>query len=622
MSINATVDGVTYNGVQTISVGGKSIALTETGSGGESGQESRAAYYYTEALNTINRIKTAQNACSGRYLTFGVITDNHVNVGGNYETLSKQSIDSAAWALDEICAFISPDFIANLGDNNWGNNIDNANDLTAAQYVRDSIASVFSKYTSFRLVGNHDQSNNTPTSVYPLSGEFNVFDMYAQTRERGYGYKDFLTAKVRVIILNTCDYYHTTGGYDLSYEQKQFLMSALDLSAKSDAAQWQICILSHIPLDMAGVSSYNTVADVLAILNAYQSGTTVSITVNSAYAAQNNESLSGTLTYNYNGKNSAKIIANFHGHIHNDLYDTMDGADSIYRIAAPNTCFYLASRDKYSQYTNDTEWSHTDSTAQDTSVTFYVVDLESMIVHSIKYGSGRDRTIAYDTSTTAHRVTLNLTGCTASNNATSVEDGESYSCVISPNTGYTLSSVACTMGGVSVPVTGGNTINIASVTGNIVITAAAMEEPFTYQVEDIAVAPRAVFHVPSNETAISSLSMNSDRVSAAVGVSTANDYGFTDGESNAIYLMPVPAKASKVTVTCSDSTLDTARFAAVNISGQTYLKVKEQAFSSNFTFSFTKGSANYICISLRRTDNESMPWGFDDSKVSVTFTNY
>ena len=33
MSINATVDGTTYNGVQTISVGGKSISLVETGGG-------------------------------------------------------------------------------------------------------------------------------------------------------------------------------------------------------------------------------------------------------------------------------------------------------------------------------------------------------------------------------------------------------------------------------------------------------------------------------------------------------------------------------------------------------------------------------------------------------------
>ena len=35
MSINATVDGTTYEGVQTISVGGKSVALSEEGSSGE-----------------------------------------------------------------------------------------------------------------------------------------------------------------------------------------------------------------------------------------------------------------------------------------------------------------------------------------------------------------------------------------------------------------------------------------------------------------------------------------------------------------------------------------------------------------------------------------------------------
>ena len=38
MSINATVDGTTYSGIDTITVGGKSIALAESGSLGEFSQ--------------------------------------------------------------------------------------------------------------------------------------------------------------------------------------------------------------------------------------------------------------------------------------------------------------------------------------------------------------------------------------------------------------------------------------------------------------------------------------------------------------------------------------------------------------------------------------------------------
>lgn len=69
-------------------------------------------------------------------------------------------------------------------------------------------------------------------------------------------------------------------------------------------------------------------------------------------------------------------------------------------------------------------------------------------------------------------VTKNLTNCTISNGATSVVKGEGYSATITANDGYDISSVVVTMGGANVSVTNG-VINIASVTGNIVITAVA-----------------------------------------------------------------------------------------------------------------------------------------------------
>ena len=176
--------------------------------------------------------------------------------------------------------------------------------------------------------------------VYSYVGAYNSFDSVAATPQRGYGCKDFSAKKLRVICLNTSDYYNATGGYGMSYEQKQFLMNALDLSANSDASSWKIIILSHFPLDFPG-GDYNTVNDVQAILNAYVSGSSVSIAVNSSYASAEHESASGTLNYNYSGKNSAKIVANIHGHIHNHCYGRMEDND-IVRICAPNTCFQLS----------------------------------------------------------------------------------------------------------------------------------------------------------------------------------------------------------------------------------------------------------------------------------------
>lgn len=72
-------------------------------------------------------------------------------------------------------------------------------------------------------------------------------------------------------------------------------------------------------------------------------------------------------------------------------------------------------------------------------------------------------------------ITNNLTGCTTSNNASSVTLNASYSATITPNSGYTLISLTVTMGGVDITSTAVSvgTITIASVTGNVVITALA-----------------------------------------------------------------------------------------------------------------------------------------------------
>ena len=78
-----------------------------------------------------------------------------------------------------------------------------------------------------------------------------------------------------------------------------------------------------------------------------------------------------------------------------------------------------------------------------------------------------------------YTVTKNLTNCTISNSATQAVQGGSYSATITAKSGYELKSVSVTMGGSAVSVSGG-VINIASVTGNIVITAVAEEVKAAY----------------------------------------------------------------------------------------------------------------------------------------------
>ena len=68
-----------------------------------------------------------------------------------------------------------------------------------------------------------------------------------------------------------------------------------------------------------------------------------------------------------------------------------------------------------------------------------------------------------------------LTNVSISNGAASVAAGSAYSATLTADEGYTIDSVTVTMGGEAVTVTDG-VIEIASVTGNIVITATATAE--------------------------------------------------------------------------------------------------------------------------------------------------
>lgn len=88
-------------------------------------------------------------------------------------------------------------------------------------------------------------------------------------------------------------------------------------------------------------------------------------------------------------------------------------------------------------------------------------------------------------TTTHYTITNTLTKCTNNNINTSVAENTSYIATITPNNGYKLDTVTVTMGGVDVTSTVYNNgkITINSVTGNIVITATAIEK------QDVAEMP-------------------------------------------------------------------------------------------------------------------------------------
>lgn len=592
------------------------------------------AYHYAEAGRVVKRLLELKEDHPNSII-FGTISDNHVNKS---VASAMTSARHGVYALESVGSLVC-DFVANLGDNVEGTNIDNDTEYANAVYMENISRFAMTGLTAFNLVGNHCKSNSTQ-KIYDLIGKHNVFDVYSTTRARGFGYKDFTDKKVRVVALNTCDYWNTQGGNGMSYEQKDFLMKALDLSAKSDYASWTIILLSHIPLDFLG-GDYNKSNDLKAILKAYNNGTTASITVNSSDASAQNESgkYSGTLTYNYAGKNAPRVI-NIHGHIHTNAYGKLTFLDDntqldIMRVATPNSSFSgNASTDRYSAYGNysitTTEANEIKKVANskaDTSATFYLIDLSAQKIYAVGYGADKDREIIYK-SVATYKVTLNLTYVTASNTVTSIAETSDYICTLTPNSGYTMSTVKVTMGGVDITSScySNGVIKINQeddgvvITGDIVVTAVATM-PLVTETITPHIAPRSTWYGSLSGGAITLKSSNTE---GALGVSTANSFAYTDRNSKTFYLMPIDSKYCKATLNYSATDGLGVRYylQAVKANGSTFTSVATVGKGTNNVITWTKGEANYLLISIEHTDGATKwDWNSTGKTITVTFSN-
>ena len=447
-------------------------------------------YHLQEAGRVIERLRSLKTSHPNS-IVFGTIADNHVDITNDN---LKASAVNASFALEAVGQMTPCDFVANLGDNHANTNIDNDSDYANIVFMERCTRYALTAQDGYSLVGNHEKSSSTE-KLYNLMGVYNNFDDDDGTnRIRGYGYTDYADKKVRVIVLNTTDYWDIQGGNGMSYSQKEFLMEALDLSAKSDYASWTIIILSHIPLDFLG-GDYNKGADLKAILKAYNDGTTANIKINDSYARAEGENddystsiFPNGLSYNYSGKNAPKII-NIHGHIHTNKYGKLKFIDDnteldMVRVATPNSSFNgNASTNRYTEYG---DYSITTEEANkikkvanskaDTSATFYLIDLDNQVIYSVGYGADIDRNIPYKDAT-VYTVTYNLTDVTSSNTSSAIIEEEPYSTTLTVGKDYILDTVKVTMGGTDITSTAysNGVISISNAIGDIVITATAKD---------------------------------------------------------------------------------------------------------------------------------------------------
>lgn len=371
------------------------------------------SYVQEEAERVAKTVYSKQNANT---FTFLAIADMHYHT--NYPQISTSNIH-AGQGMDLVRKGVNVDFAVCLGDNGWGSGI--ANDTNRAtieiglEEIRKAnqyIDSAFRGVPNFRTPGNHDSLiyNYTfngndyldSSELFPLYGAYNRGAVFQNAeKERGYCYRDFDDWKLRVICVNTSDIKDLTPSDStpdvyVSGTQGQWFAESLDLSAKENADEWNILILSHAPLDWGVNCIY-----LCDILKAYIEGSSVSVIRDGV-----------TISYDYSGKNSATVIGNCHGHNHNFKTDNLrrlitgtatTEPISVKRFCIPNACFTRTNEKGENnktdildiEYGEETSYEKVANTAQDTAFCVVTVDIVARKIYADCYGAGYDREISY-----------------------------------------------------------------------------------------------------------------------------------------------------------------------------------------------------------------------------------
>lgn len=431
-------------------------------------------YVKAEALAVAEKVKAVMKADS---IVFLAISDLH-HTGpqvDNWQTNINAGNLHACQAL-KVLSYSLPqiDFACMLGDVTFGN-AKTTTQLMQQQFnqINGWLGEAWRGVPQLRTVGNHDTGEySTLVGAQFLKNniwKYNEGAVYG-SEEYGYCYRDFAEKKLRVICLNTCEG-ETVSGESAAYccSPEQLLWFAQTLYAvgsKADAAQWGIIVLGHYPLDLGG---------------AYPTGNIVKAYVAGESTVQNG------VTVNFNGHNSAKFIANVHGHNHcfqfGKLHSVANGQGTefdAWRMCTPNACFYRNNSGVVTMngisFGDPAPHDKTAGTGKDTAFNVNVINPSEQVLYSFCYGAGIDRTIGY-AATVYYSITNTLTNVTTSNDAVAAEDGTAYSATITAADGYTMSSVTVAMGGTDITSTAYNSdtgvVSIAAVTGDVVITAKA-----------------------------------------------------------------------------------------------------------------------------------------------------
>lgn len=452
-------------------------------------------YIKAEALDMVSKVQSVRKDDS---IVFLAMSDNHhygeqgtsgvdSYVDGN-GTQTNTSNLHAAMAAKVLAYTMGFDFAAHLGDATWGHKTTNSSLLNGQiDTFFGMLEEAHKGLPCFHAIGNHDTGlyyhNNQSDGVHTEIGEnlYNKFTaksgedaVYGGEQYGGYCYRDLSDKKIRVFLLNTSEYhiYNQTDNGLLGSQLRWFAEALLDLNGKSDSDEWKYLVLCHYPAD------YSTTAPLSDLLKAYVEGgsSTISVEDGTSYTA------------NFAGKNSARFVAQFHGHIHNFLVSKLHTQQNgtpvkfdAWRVCIPNGQYnrenYYTEPKNGIDFSESVSYSKTADTPNDTSFVVNVINPSEEKIYSFCYGAGYDRVIGY-AATVYYSITHSLSNVVSDNSAVSAEEGTAYHANLTAADGYDLDTVTVTMGGedVTAAVVSNGVITIPAVTGNVIITATAIKQ--------------------------------------------------------------------------------------------------------------------------------------------------
>lgn len=408
-------------------------------------------YVKKEADSLASKVVSAQG---DRVFTLACITDLHYGNGGYTD-----GIKHASQALSYINKQITLDAFTVLGDYTDGYPVDSVDNAFGDCRKVNSLLSPMEAIPNMRIQGNHDYYSGYSQFVHYHIQAYSEGVTWGD-KVGGYFYRDFADKKLRIICVNTTE--TDNANIAVSTTQYTWFVNALDLSAKSDAEDWQILVLSHHPLDWYVTDGTYRFA---YIVEAYNKGTSGTV---------------GGISYNFTGKNSAILIGNIHGHIHNLLVGYINKGNvntsnptKVLRISTPESCINRANQYD-GAWKEATSYNKTTNSAKDTSFVVYCIDLDSQNIKAFCYGAGYDREISYaPVAPTVYSITNSLTNCTASGASTIVEDGTA-AVIITANSGYELPDSITVSGASYTWDKSSGTVVLSNPTSNVTVTVVAV----------------------------------------------------------------------------------------------------------------------------------------------------